>query len=162
VNDWIPASKNYSQEKRLRAYKITTVVYGLVATTIAWKADISSVLQLLLLGFAMVVPPAIAIGYIFYWRGTTERGVFWGMVTGYGGGLLHWGLNTLFEGAENANAGGFAQFWYELCQSLGEWRDPTFAATLVPLVVIPLVSLLRPEQDTMADGFYVALKSARA
>ncbi|MCB1671356.1 MAG: sodium:solute symporter family protein [Gammaproteobacteria bacterium] len=164
VNDWIPGSKNFSQEKRLRAYKVTTVVYGLVATTIAWKADISSVLQLLLLGFAMVVPPAIAIGYIFYWKGTTERGVFWGMVTGYGGGLLHWLLNTLFEGAENADVGGFAQLWYEFCQFLGEWRDPTFAATLIPLVVIPLVSLLVPGrgEDHQSDSFYTALKSARA
>lgn len=164
VNDWIPGSRHYSQGKRLRAYKTTTLVYGLIATTIAWKADISSVLQLLLLGFAMVVPPAIAIGYILYWKGTTERGAFWGMVTGYAGGLMHWGLNTLYEGVENANAGGFAQFWYELCQDLGEWRDPTFTATLIPLLLIPLVTLLRSgnEQDELSEGFYAMLKRTRA
>jgi len=168
VNDWIPGSRHYSQEKRLRAYKLTTVVYGLIATTIAWRADISSVLQLLLLGFAMVVPPAIAIGYIFYWKGTTERGVFWGMVTGYGGGLLHWGLNTLFAGPENAGADGFARFWYDFSQWLGEWRDPTFAATLIPLAVIPLVSLLWPDRkgdgrsEELSADFYTALKGARA
>ena len=145
VNDWIPGSKKFSDEKKLRAYKITAVVYGLIATTIAWQANISSVLQLLLLGFAMVVPPAIAITFIFYWKKTTEAAAFWGMVAGYFGGLAHWGLNTLYEGAENAAAGGFAQFWYELCQTLGEWRDPTFAATLLPLIVIPLWSLLRPD-----------------
>ena len=114
VNDWIPGSKYFSQKRRLRAYKITTLIYGLVATTIAWLADITSVLQLLLLGFAMVVPPAIAIGFIFYWKGTTEKGAFWGMAAGYAGGLLHWGLNTLYEGTENATAGGFAQFWHDL------------------------------------------------
>ena len=164
VNDWIPASKNYSQEKRLRAYKLTTIIYGLVATTIAWQANISSVLQLLLLGFAMVVPPAIAIGYIFYWKSTTEKGVFYGMVAGYGGGLVHWGLNTLYEGAENATLGGFPQFWYELCVSLGEWRDPTFSATLLPLLVIPLVSLFGATEtdDELSGGFYTALKSAKA
>jgi Na+(H+)/acetate symporter ActP len=108
----------------------------------------------------MVVPPAISIGYIFYWKKTTERGAFWGMVAGYGSGLVHWGLNTLFEGPENATAGGFAQFWYELCQTLGEWRDPTFAATLIPLLVVPLVSLLWPAagKDRLEDGFYAALK----
>ena len=164
VNDWIPGSKDYSQEKKLRAYKITTVIYGLVATTIAWLANITSVLQLLLLGFAMVVPPAIAIGYVFYLKKTTEKGAFYGMVLGYGGGLLHWGLNTLYEGVENATAGGFAQFWYELCQSLGEWRDPTFTATLVPLFVIPLVSLYFREDsnEEMASDFYLVLKGAKA
>ena len=29
---------------------------------------------MLLFGFAMVVPPAVAIGYILYWRRTTEAG----------------------------------------------------------------------------------------
>lgn len=166
VNDWVPGSKKFSEQKKLRAYKITTVIYGLVATTIAWQANISSVLQLLLLGFAMVVPPAIAITFIFYWKKTTEQAVFWGMVAGYGGGLAHWGLNTLYEGAENAGAGGFAGFWYNLCQFLGEWRDPTFAATLLPLLVIPLVSVLLPkhsaqDQESSAE-FYRLLRSARA
>ena len=145
-----------------------SIGYGLVAAVLAWlwitEDPGISLLDLLLFGFAMVVPPAIAIGYIFYWKGTSERGVFWGMVTGYGGGLLNWGLNTLYEGVENANAGGFAQFWYEFCQFLGEWRDPTFAATLIPLVVIPLVSLLRPDEgkEELCEEFYVALKGARA
>jgi len=164
VNDWIPGSKDFSQEKKLRAYKIVTVIYGLIATTIAWLGNITSVLQLLLLGFAMVVPPAMAIGFIFYWKKTTEKGAFYGMTLGYGGGLLHWGLNTLYEGVENATAGGFAQTWYELCQSLGEWRDPTFTATLVPLFVIPLVSLLWSDEseDELAGDFYITLKGAKA
>ncbi|MFM1896529.1 MAG: hypothetical protein RLZZ385_1603 [Pseudomonadota bacterium] len=164
VNDWVPGSKQFSQERKLRAYKIVTVIYGLVATTIAWQANISSVLQLLLLGFAMVVPPAIAIGYIFYWKKTTEFGAFWGMVSGYAGGLIHWGLNTLYEGAENATAGGFPQYWYELCQALGEWRDPTFAATLLPLIVIPILSVLWPESEPhseSAQGFYTVLAGTR-
>ena len=87
VNDWIPAAKAYDSDRKLRAYKIVTVLYGTAAAVIAWLGNISSVLQLVLLGFAMVVPPAIAVGYVFYWRRTTEQGVFWGMATGLS--LIH-------------------------------------------------------------------------
>ena len=160
VNDWVPGSKDFSDAKRLRAYKITTVVYGFVATTIAWLADISSVLQLLLLGYAMVVPPAIAIAYVFYWKRVNEKGAFFGMVIGYGGGLIHWGLNTLFDGAENAAAGGFAQFWYELCVSLGDWSDPTFSATIIPLIAVPVITLMTKPDDNeeRKTQFYMDIK----
>ncbi len=160
VNDWVPGSKQFSQEKRLKAYKLTSVIYGLVATVIAWQANISSVLQLLLLGFAMVVPPAIAIAYLFYWRRTSERAAFYGILSGYVTGLLHWSLNTLFDGAEFATAGGFPQFWYESIHVLGEWSDPTFSATLIPLVVIPVLTLLYPdtlEGNEQAKAFYTTL-----
>ncbi|MCH7817844.1 MAG: hypothetical protein IIC60_14890, partial [Proteobacteria bacterium] len=151
VNDWIPGSKNYSGEKKLRAYKITAVIYGLFATSIASLGYISSVLQLLLLGFAMVVPPAIAIAYVFYWKRTTEKAAFYGIVSGFGGGLLVWGFNTLFEGADNVDAGGLAQFWYELVQTLGEWSDPSFVTLLLPVVVIPVVVFLDPDSDKESD-----------
>ena len=126
-----------------------TVLYGTAAAVIAWLGNISSVLQLVLLGFAMVVPPAIAVGYVFYWRRTTEQGVFWGMATGFAGGLVMWLFNTLFGGAENATAGGFAQAWYELITFLGEWRDPSFLTLMLPMIVIPAVSLMgsRPDGD---------------
>lgn len=160
VNDWVPGVKNFDSDKKLRAYKIVTVLYGTAAAIIAWLGNISSVLQLLLLGFAMVVPPATAVGYVFYWRRTTEQGVFWGMATGFAGGLIMWLFNTLFDGAENATAGGFAQWWYELITYLGEWRDPSFLTLMLPLVVIPLVSLFgyRPENDDeLAGTFYQRL-----
>jgi Na+/proline symporter len=164
VNDWIPASKYYSSEKKLLAYKLVTVIYGSGAAFCAWYFNFGSVLQFLLLGFAMVVPPAIAIGFVFYWRKTTEQAVFWGIVTGFGGGLLMWLLNRSFEGVENANSGGFAQFWYELCQSLGEWRDPSFVTLLVPLMVIPLITLLAPntkEDARQYEQFYGKLGRIR-
>lgn len=165
VNDWIPGSKNFSPETKLRAYKITTVIYGLVATTIAWQSQnsLSSVLQLLLLGFAMVVPPAIAITFMFYVKRTSEKAVFWGIATGFFGGLIHWGLNTLFEDAQYATAGGFGQYWYELMQTLGEWRDPTFSATLIPLVVIGIWVLVAPEKEDseIKQQFYLDLKSKK-
>ena len=164
VNDWIPVAKEYDSDRKLRAYKIVTVLYGTAAAVIAWLGNISSVLQLLLLGFAMVVPPAIAVGYVFYWRRTTEQGVFWGMATGFAGGLVMWLFNTLFGGAENATAGGFAQAWYELITFLGEWRDPSFLTLMLPLIVIPVVSLMgsRPDGDEeRAESFYVRLGSIK-
>jgi Na+/proline symporter len=160
VNDWIPASKNYSDEKKLRAYKIVTVVYGSSAAVIAYVGNITSVLQLLLLGFAMVVPPAIAVTYVFYWKKTTEFAAFWGMVVGFAGGLIMWLLNTLFGGADNASAGGFAQWWYELVSFLGEWRDPSFLTLMLPLIIIPTLTLLWPNADAdeeVSKKFYQRL-----
>ena len=160
VNDWIPASNNYSDEKKLRAYKIVTVVYGSSAAVIAYVGNITSVLQLLLLGFAMVVPPAIAVTYVFYWKKTTEFAAFWGMVVGFAGGLIMWLLNTLFGGADNASAGGFAQWWYELVSFLGEWRDPSFLTLMLPLIIIPTLTLLWPNADAdeeVSKKFYQRL-----
>ena len=65
VRDWLPA--RFRGAKELRSYRVATVIYGLVAGLIAWQAKISSVLDLLLVGFAMVVPPAVALGYVLYW-----------------------------------------------------------------------------------------------
>ncbi len=134
------------------------MIYGLVATTIAWQAEnsLSSVLKLLLLGFAMVVPPAIAITFMFYVKRTSEKAVFWSIAAGFFGGLIHWGLNTLFEYTEYATAGGFGQYWHELMVGLGEWSDPTFSATLIPLVVILIMLVTHPEKETtpLAEQFY--------
>lgn len=162
VNDWIPGSKEFSSDKQLKAYKLVTVIYGLVAAFIAWQGNIGSVLQFLLLGFAMVVPPAIAITFVFYWRKTTERAAFWGIISGYVGGLVNWLCNTLYEGAENAAVGGFPQFWYELTQTLGEWRDPSFLALFLPLITIPLLVLMDPRakheaESEQAQQFYGVL-----
>ena len=162
VNDWIPGSKNFSSEKKLKAYKLTAVFYGLLATVIAWQGDISSVLQLLLLGFAMVVPPAIAIAYMFYWKRTSEIAAFYGILAGYVTGLLHWSLNSLFDDSASAAAGGFAQFWYDSQMALGEWSDPTFSATVIPLVAIPLLTVLFPANDEgseMCQEFYKTIKN---
>ena len=182
VNDWVPGSKHFDSDTRLRAYKIVTVLYGTAASAathedwtsgfealarhgtaaaiIAWLGNITSVLQLLLLGFAMVVPPAIAVAYVFYWKRTTEVAAFWGMAVGFAGGLIMWLFNTLFGGPENATAGGFAQFWYELIESLGEWRDPSFLTLLLPLIIIPVISLLFPnraEDSEQSEAFYKRL-----
>jgi Na+/proline symporter len=141
VSDWIPRSKNFSTDKKLKTYKVVTAVYGSIAAFLAWTVNFGSVLQFLMLGFALVVPPAISVAYVFYWRRTTEAAVFWGMLSGFVGGALVWVLNRVFSGIENSDAGGFPQFWYDFCLFLGEWRDPSFVTLLLPLVVIPVITL---------------------
>lgn len=142
VNDWIPGSKDFEPKKKLKMYRVTSVIYGLFAGILACTLPIGSVLELLLLGFAMVVPPALAIGYIFYWKKTTEQGVFWGIATGYGSGLIAWAANTFFLNLENDVAAYFT--------------------TLVPLVVIPVVSLFTQSPDNEgphSDEFYQQMKT---
>lgn len=142
VNDWIPGSQNFHPKKKLKAYRVTSILYGLFAGVLACILPIGSVLELLLLGFAMVVPPALAIGYIFYWKKTTEQGVFWGIASGYGLGLLAWAANTFIFRLENDLAAYFT--------------------TLVPLVVIPVVSLMTqsPEnQGAHSEEFYQQMKT---
>lgn len=140
VNDWIPGSEGYTPTAKLRAYRLTAVTYGLVAAAIAclfgYFIGSASVLQWLLLGFAMVVPPAIAIGFIFYVRWTTERGAFWGIAAGYGLGLGSWIVNRL---------------WVH-----SDVDVPAYFTTLVPLLVIPLVSAVtrEPAGDPRAAAFY--------
>jgi len=126
VNDWIPGSQRYSHLKKLRAYRVTSVLYGLLASLLAcyfgYVEGSASVLQWLLLGFAMVVPPAIALGNIFYVRATSEAAVFWGIASGYGLGLAAWVLNKLVW-----------QFDQDIT---------AYVTTLVPLLVIPNISFL--------------------
>ncbi|HEB28897.1 MAG TPA: hypothetical protein ENI05_14265, partial [Porticoccus sp.] len=138
VNDWMPGSENMSSDRKLKTYRVTAVLYGSIAALTAYFVNFSSIMQILLVGFAMVVPPAIAISFVIYWRRTTEQGVFWGMGWGYGTGLVAWICNT----------------WFDLGPA------PAYLTTVVPLLVIPLVSLLTKAELSRADDFYRQLKSA--
>ena len=151
VRDWLPA--RFRGAKELRSYRVATVIYGLVAGLIAWQAEISSVLDLLLVGFAMVVPPAVALGYVIYWPKTTERGAFWGMVSGYGVGLIwylsiRWALAAGFEVTETSSALHRLLHWAFVNE--GEGVDPSYPTTLIPLLAVPLISVLWPHgsEDT--------------
>jgi SSS family solute:Na+ symporter len=130
VRDWWPASAGWSEARRLRGYQSVTIAYGLLAALVAWLGPIGSILDLLLFGFAMVVPPAIAAGYILYWKRTTEDGVFWGIVLGYVLGLA----------------------WYLTMPPDG--LDPSYITTLVPLAAVPAISLLTRETIEGRDAFY--------
>lgn len=139
VRDWLPGSAGWTQERRLKAYRLTTSVYGLTVAAIAWLGPIRSIIDLLLFGFAMVVPPAIAAGYLIYWKRTTEAGAFWGIVLGYVGGLA-WYVVTHF-----------------IVIGEGEPLDPSFPTTLIPLVAIPAISLLTSDATDRKESFYATL-----
>lgn len=143
VRDWIPRSTEWAQDRRLGAYRRTTIIYGMGAAMVAWLGPITSILDLLLFGFAMVVPPALAVTFALYWRRTTEAGAFWGMVLGFAGGLS----------------------WYVLTQFIvvqqAESIDPSYATTLIPLVAIPIISLLTPDQAHTRDAFFAKLAPSR-
>lgn len=136
VRDWVPRLAGNTPESTLRAYRIATVGYGILSgflSLLVVKSGIS-LLSLLLFGYATVVPPAIALAYLIYWPRTTERSVLWGMGLGYGASIVSYaavrlGVTTL---------------------------DPSYASTLVPLVVIPLIALAKPvtHDDERARAFY--------
>jgi len=157
VNDWIPDSKNFSEEQQLRWYKVVVVIYGSGAALVAWLGNITSVLGLVLIAFALVVPPAVSVGFVLYWRRTSEKAAFYGMASGFAGGLSMWLFNVLFDGPENANAGGFAQWYHELYNQIGAWSDPAFATFIFPMIVVPLFTILFPNDEKANanyDSFY--------
>ena len=163
VRDWLPVTRHATSEQQLRAYRVTTTVYAFAAGLAAWLVATRttvSILDLLLFGFAMVVPPAVTIGYLIYDRRTTEQGAFWGMVTGYGGGLIWFGLLKLalafgFSAPEGSSA---LRRVLAYCFTVnGEGLDPSYITFFVPLVVVPVVSFLTSEDDERKTNFYAML-----
>ena len=157
VRDWIPSAGTYSSERRLRAYQTVTVGYALISALIAWWIATStrvSILDMLLFAFAMVVPAAISVAYVLYWRRTTEPGAYWGMLAGYGAGgiwfvLSKWALWIDLQAPERASAP--VRLLVSLLTSHGEGLDPAYVTTMVPLLVVPAVSLftaLSPERES--------------
>ncbi len=167
VRDWLPFTRSYSSEKKLLAYRVTTVVYGLVAALVAWMVSTLpniSILDMLLFGFAMVVPPAVAIGYTLYWKRTTEPGAFLGMLAGYGSGLIwflliKWALAVEFAAPEGSSAA--SRLFHYCFVNTGEGIDPSYATMIVPLIVVPVVSLLTKENIEGRDEFYAAVAGER-
>jgi Na+/proline symporter len=141
-------------------------VYAFSAAIAAWlvaEYTTISILDLLLFGFAMVVPPAVSLGYLVYWRRTTEAGAYWGMAVGYASGLIWFGsikfaLATGF--AVPADAG---LLWRTLAYGLtvdGEGLDPSYLTFFVPLVVVPIVSRLTSQTGARED-FYEMLSGRK-
>ncbi len=160
VRDWLRFTTKYGPERQLRYYRVTTVVYGYLAAILAWLVATRttiSILDMLLFGFAMVVPPAIAVGYVLYWRRTTEAAAFWGMALGYAGGLIwfaliQYALRSGFSVAEGDPA--WRQLFHYCFVFHGKGIDPSYATTVIPLVAIPIISLLTPANTKNQDRFY--------
>ena len=142
VRDWLPARVTAAPEGTLRAYRIATIAYGILSgflSLLVVKSGIS-LLSLLLFGYATVVPPAIALFFLIYWPRTTETSVLWGMGLGYGTSLVSYALVRL----------GLSPY------------DPSYASTLVPLVVIPLLALAAPASfDAASARFYHSVRTPR-
>jgi SSS family solute:Na+ symporter len=146
LRDWVPGYRRMAPPQQLAALRWTTLIYGAIAGVIAWRAEIGSILDLLLLGFAMVVPPAVAIGYVLYRPSTTERGAFAGIASGYAAGLLWYGAGHWLA-SRSASASGIMG---RLADSFADevwWSDPSYVTTILPLVVVPLVSALDGRDD---------------
>ena len=160
VNDWLPFAQRLKPTARLLAYRTTTVAYGLLAATIAWLGNIRSILDLLLFAFAMVVPPALAVAYLIYWKPTTEAGAFWGTFAGYATGLA-WYAATWWAGATgftvSSDSSSLARAAHWLLLYDGRGIDPSYATTLVPLVAVPLISLLTQSDYAANEKFYARL-----
>lgn len=160
VRDWLHFTDSYSPDKKLRTYRIATAIYGVVAALAAWMWDAYtevSVLELLLFGFAMVVPPAVSVGYLIYWKRTTEAGAFWGMATGLVAGALWFiGIKVAiaqgYSVDETSNA--FQRLIHYCFIYTGKGIDPGYATTFVPLIVVPVVSLLTSESEAGKEAFY--------
>jgi SSS family solute:Na+ symporter len=168
VRDWLPFTKEWSPDRKLRAYRITTAVYGVIAAICALlvsKMESVSILDMLLFGFAMVVPPAMAVGYLIYWKRTTEKGALWGMMTGLGAGLA-WFVAikiTIASGLElTRDSSALARLAYNCFAAGGKGIDPSYVTTFVPLFVIPIVSFLSKETPEGKEEFYAVVSGAKS
>lgn len=165
VRDWGWFAIDATESGQLRAYRLATVCYGAVAAFLAWSWSQSdaaiSILDVLLFGFAMVVPPAIAVGFLIYWRRTTESAAFYGMVAGYVGGLvwsgvIRWAVAVDFV-AVDTDAAWRHWFQYFFVHN-GKGVDPSYLTTLIPLLVIPALSLLQAPETERSEAFYRRLR----
>ena len=167
VRDWLPFTRSYSSDQQLKAYRITTTIYAFVAALAAWIVatyTTVSILDLLLFGFAMVVPPALSVAYVVYWPRTTEQGAYWGMAVGYLAGLLWFaGIKIALASGFTAPAdAGFVTRWLAYGLTVdGEGIDPSYLTFFVPLVVVPLVSLLT-RHGKVREDFYELLSGRKA
>ncbi len=166
VRDWLPFTREYSSEKQLKAYQITTTIYAFVAALAAWFVATYtnvSILDLLLFGFAMVVPPALSVAYVVYWPRTTELGAYWGMAIGYGAGLVWFAAIkiSLAVGFAAPEGSGMLRQILAYCFTVdGEGIDPSYPTFFVPLVAVPIISLLT-KQGPLREDFYEILSGKK-
>jgi Na+/proline symporter len=171
VRDWLTFTRKYSSQKKLRAYRITTIVYGVIAAILAYLWSIAdaplSIMEILLFGFAMVVPPAIAIGYVIYYKRTTEAGAYWGMIVGYAGGIVAYGLIRWAEGVDFTAPEGSSllvravHLFFRDFMGTGTGLDPSYLTTLLPLIAVPLFSAMTRPNPEGEEKFYAIVSGER-
>ncbi|MDP7639742.1 MAG: hypothetical protein QGG73_08510, partial [Candidatus Hydrogenedentes bacterium] len=171
VRDWLPFARNYSSAQNLRAYRVTTIIYGGLAAALAYVWSIAdspiSILDILLFGFAVVVPPAIAVGYVIYYRKTTEAGAYWGMVTGYAGGVVWYGAIRWAEWIDHSAPEGTSaitratHLLFKDFLGSGQGLDPSYLTTILPLIAVPLVSSMTTSDRKGEEKFYDILSGKR-
>ena len=148
VRDWLWFASKNDDKKQLRDYRIVTILYAGFGGGLAWlwsQYDIGvGLLDAVLFAFAMVVPPALAVAFVIYWRQTSESGAFWGMTAGWSAGLL-WFVTGEFAQADlirlDVTNGLLGQFFEYCFPKDGNGIDTSYATTLIPLAVIPVVSI---------------------
>ena len=109
----------------------------------------------------MVVPPGVAVAYVLYMKRATEAGVFWGMFLGYCAGLAWFGLVHAATWL-GLGSSGDAELWRRIAYVLfveGGGVDPSYAATLIPVVAIPLISLMTSQNVEARESFFAVLNS---
>ena len=166
VRDWLPFTRSYSSDQLLKAYRITTIIYAFLAAIAAWYVatyTTIAILDLLLFGFAMVVPPALSLAYVVYWPRTTEKGAYWGMAVGYVSGLIWFALIKIALAAGFAAPEGAGLVRRVLVYGLtvgGEGIDPSYLTFFIPLFVVPIVSLMT-SQGKVREDFYEMLSGRK-
>ena len=146
--------------------QITPTIYAFVAALAAWVVATYtnvSILDLLLFGFAMVVPPALSVAYVVYWPRTTELGAYWGMAIGYGSGLIWFAAIkiSLAVGFTAQEGSGLLRQILAYCFTVdGEGIDPSYPTFFVPLVAVPIISMLT-KQGPIREDFYEILSGRK-
>lgn len=163
VNDWLARLSARFAEPSVRVYRVTTLSYGVLAALLAYFVSMTkvSLLDLLLFGFAMVVPPAVAVAFVLYWRRTTEPACYAGMISGYAGGLLWFLLIKVAKAtgfSVDPSSSAPARIAHYLFVHDGQGVDPSYVTAIVPLVLIPVISLLTRNPDDGA-AFYARLRN---
>ena len=111
----------------------------------------------------MVVPPALSVAYVVYWPRTTELGAYWGRAIGYGAGRIWFTAIkiSLAVGFTAQEGSGLLRQILAYCFTVdGEGIDPSYPTFFVPLVAVPIISMLT-KQGPIREDFYEILSGRK-
>lgn len=106
-------------------------------------------------------PPVVAIFVLaLFVEGISERGAFWGMITGHVIGLAYFILHIVYKKSSCVEGGGGLAVLTEVCtfvlrrqQKSLQMSYLTFGGLLFLLIVllVPLISMMKPPSDTLRE-----------